>query len=58
MLEAWKGLYTGHDEFISAISFSQQPKIREELLQVFQKTKNPKILLAALPGIGKKNTTR
>jgi hypothetical protein len=49
-LKASKGWYPWHDYFIRAISFSQQPKIREELLRVFGKTKDPQALLAALGG--------
>jgi hypothetical protein len=40
-----------YEGFVQAVSWSPQSKIRAELLELFGKTKDPRVLLAALPGI-------
>ena len=43
------------DDFLRGVSWSSQPKIRAELLEIFRRTTDPQTLLAALPGVGKEH---
>jgi hypothetical protein len=40
------------EDFIRAVAWCNEPAVREALLRIFQRTTEPSILLAALPGIG------
>jgi len=43
------------EDFVRAVSCSNSPKLRAELLNIFRTTKDSQALLAALPGIGKEH---
>jgi hypothetical protein len=43
------------DDFLRGVSWSSQPKIRAELLEIFRRTTDPQTLLAAMPGVGKEH---
>jgi hypothetical protein len=45
------------DEFIKAVAWCKEPVIREEVLRLFQRTLDPNILAACLPGIGAEHTS-
>jgi hypothetical protein len=42
------------DKFVKAVAWSDQPAIRREVLDIFKRTTDTQILLAALPGIDAK----
>jgi HEAT repeat protein len=45
----------GTEDFVKAVSFSSRPGIRAQLLEIFRKTSDPAVLVAALPGVGKEH---
>ena len=53
-LKELDSLATGED-LLKAVSWSSQPRIRAALLEIFRTTKDSKVLLAALPGLGKEH---